>query len=144
VVQISSNIAFASTAFGMFLIYGECCAPGAVVLGAAGAMATLGGGWLLSQKHITGLGLAWLAAGLFLLAPAVRAASYRMWAGLSLMCLCTGSVRLLGGADAISPILALPVTAVWAVVTIFLARYAVLGRALKRDGRSPTLPAQQS
>ena len=120
----------------MFLIYGECCAPGAVIFGAAGAVATLGGGWLLSERHINHAALGWLVAGLLLLIPAVRALSYKIWTGLSLFCLCVGAMRLLDGKEALSPLLCVPITALWGLVTVALGRLAMRGRALKRNGRA--------
>jgi membrane-bound ClpP family serine protease len=124
VLHISSDAAFIAVTAGMFLIYAELCAPGRVIPGSLGALGVLGGGWLLAQKHLTAPGLAALAAGLLFLAAAIRLRSWRIWAGLSVVCLSAGSYLLVGGSDALSPPLSLPLSAIWAVVTIGLGRLA--------------------
>jgi membrane-bound ClpP family serine protease len=134
-IQISSDAAFGAVTAGMFLIYGELCAPGLVVPGSLGAIGVLGGGWLLWERHPSLFALACLGAGLMFLAAAVRLRSYRIWAGLSLSSLCAGCSLLLSGSDSISPALSLPLPALWGGVTILLGRLAFKARASKRTLR---------
>ena len=119
-------------AAGMFLIYGELCAPGLVLPGSLGAVGVLGGGWLLWERHLSPPGLMCLVAGLVFLGAAICLRSYRVWAGLSISCLCVGSALLLSGSDSISLALSVPLPAAWGAVTIVLGRLALRARTNKR------------
>lgn len=132
-IQISSDAAFSAVTGGMFLIYGELCAPGLVLPGSLGAVGVLGGGWLLWERHPSLLGLMCLGAGLVFVAVAVRLRSYRIWAGLALCCLSTGFLLLFSGSDSISPALSLPLPALWGIVTIAMGRLACKARANKKE-----------
>ena len=132
-IQVSSDAAFGAVFLGMFLIYGELCAPGLVLPGSLGAIGVLGGGWLLWGRNFTMSGFLCLAVGLLFLAGAIRLRSYRIWAGLSVCCLCVGSSLLLSGSDSLSLALSVPVSALWGVVTIMLGRLALKARANKKD-----------
>jgi membrane-bound ClpP family serine protease len=132
-MHISSDAAFGAASFGMFLIYAELCAPGLVVPGALGAMSLLGGGWLLWQRDIALPGVVLLAAALIFVAAAVRLRAWRRFASLALLCCCAGSMLIVRGPDSISPVLSIPVSAMWCVVTIALGRLAWKARLQKRE-----------
>lgn len=133
-IQISSDAAFGAITAGMFLIYGELCAPGLVIPGSLGAVGVLGGGWLLWERHLTLPGLIFLAAGLPFLGAAIRLRSFRIWAGLALVFLSVGSSLLVRNPDSISPALSVPLPALWGAVTILLGRLALKARQQKRVG----------
>jgi hypothetical protein len=140
-IQISSDAAFGAVTAGMFLIYGELCAPGLVVPGSLGAIGVLGGGCLLWQRHPSPLALACVGAGLMFLAAAVRLRPYRVWTALSLFCLCAGSSLLFSGSDSISPALSLLLPVLWGGVTILLGRLALKARTNKKGLPSETIKA---
>lgn len=132
-MHISSDAAFGAASSGMFLIYAELCTPGLVVPGALGAMSLLGGGWLLWQRHIALPGALLLAMALMFIAAAVRFRIWRVWASLAVLCCCAGSMLIVRGPDSISPVLSVPVSAMWCVVTVTLGRLAWKARLQKRE-----------
>jgi membrane-bound serine protease (ClpP class) len=131
-MQVSADAAFGAASLGMFLIYVELCTPGLVVPGALGAMGMLAGGWLLWQRDIALPGVLLLAAAIVCIAAAVRLRNWRVFTSLAVLCCCAGSILLVRGPDSISPILSIPVSAVWGLVTIALGRLAWKAHLQKR------------
>ena len=128
------NGAFLLLIFGLLAIYCEFIRPGTVIPGVLGAAAALAGAYFLFREPLQMTGLVLLAVAIILLIAEALTAPYFLLGTLGTIALTAGFGLLLPGSRRIAPTLAVPVSAVFGLITTLLASIAKRARRNKWAG----------
>lgn len=125
------NAAFLFLVFGLLGIYCELIWPGRVVPGALGAAAALAGAYFLFRGPLETGGVVLLGVGIVLLAGEALGGPYFLLGTAGAIALTTGFILVFPGSRRIAPGLAIPISAVFGVITALLASAAKRARRNK-------------
>lgn len=129
------NVAFVLAAVGIAAIYVECCAPGLILPGALGGIATVVGIYALCQHPLNWTGAALMLAGLALFALDPLLGARGLAGALGACSLAIGATMLIASpaATKIRGVTAWSVALPFAALTVFLATTAVRARHNKQE-----------
>lgn len=137
-MPVGPNTAFVLLIFGILGIYGELIRPGRVVPGVMGAAAAVTGSYFLFRWPLEIGGIALLSAGALLLIGEACWGPYLVMGALGAIALTAGFSLLLPGPRRILPELAIPLSAVFGILSALLASGAKRARRNKwADLRDP-------
>lgn len=128
------DAAFLLLIAGLLAVYCELLRPGLIVPGVLGAAAAFAGAYLLFREPLQAGGVALLGGGAVLLIAEIFAGPYLAAGLLGALAITVGFTDLLAGPRRIAPGLAIPVSALFGVVTAVLGGLAKRARRAKRQG----------
>jgi membrane-bound serine protease (ClpP class) len=132
-MRVAPNIAFPILMVGLLLVYGEFLRPGRLLPGLLGSvMAVAGSYWLWRNSPVTSGMLLLILAAILLITETLWGTHFI--AGLlGTLLLACGFFLLFPAERRIAPGMAIPISVVFGVITIFLAFEAKRGRRNKRS-----------
>jgi membrane-bound serine protease (ClpP class) len=131
------NVAFILAAVGIVAIYAECCAPGMILPGALGGIATVVGIYALCQHPLNWTGAALMLAGLALFAIDAIIGARGVLGALGACALAIGATMLIASPAKIRSVTAWSVALPLAALTVFLTTTAVRARHNKQEISAP-------
>ena len=135
---VGPNTAFALLVFGLFAIYSEFIWVGRVVPGIAGAAAAAAGSYFLFRLPLDAAGLVLLGLGVLLLVAEACCGPYLVFGTLGAVAVTAGFPLLLAAPHRLAPAVAVPVSAVFGLVSALLASAAKRARRNKWSDLGPS------
>jgi membrane-bound serine protease (ClpP class) len=130
-MPVGANTAFVLLIFGVAGIYLEFIRPGRIVPGILGAGAALAGGYFLFRWPLDPAGIVLIAAGTMLLIGEALWGPYFVLGVLGTIAFTAGFAVLVAPPRRIAPAVAIPVSALFGLVTTLLASIAKRSRRKK-------------
>ncbi len=138
-MPVGSNTAFVLLIFGLLGIYSEFIWPGRVLPGIAGAGVAMAGGYFLFRSPLDVTGIVLLGLGVLFLIMEACCGRYLVFGALGAVAVTAGFPLLLAAPHRLALAVVIPVSAVFGLLSAFLASAAKRARRNKRADLEPPI-----